>query len=100
MKPLIPIFDAEFEGMAFEKVTLRELELVRERLVQQILKDMTPHEKQFLSSFHAGNPDWALLGLGDLGYLPALQWKLFNLEKMVGHKRQNQAQALQDVLDV
>jgi hypothetical protein len=36
--------------------------------------------KHFLLSFHAVKPDWNLFGLPRMRSLPAIRWKLMNLE--------------------
>jgi hypothetical protein len=42
---------------------------------------MTPQAREFLSSFFSLAPAWHVLPFAGLETLPALQWKLRNLEK-------------------
>jgi hypothetical protein len=43
---------------------------------------LTETEKRFLLSFKERQPQWELLGLPRVKELPAVRWKLANLEKM------------------
>jgi hypothetical protein len=40
----------------------------------------------FLMSFKKREPDWNLLGLKGIEELPAVRWKLINLNKMSANK--------------
>jgi len=57
---------------------------------------LTKEEKQFLIAFKSLEPQWHLLGLDDIGKLPAVKWKLLNLEKMSKTKHQ---QALEKLIN-
>jgi hypothetical protein len=52
----------------------------REQLVSEIRSHLDERSKQFLLSFRELRPDWALLGTPEIGNLPAIRWKLMNLE--------------------
>jgi hypothetical protein len=79
-------------------VTLEELEEVRERLIQTIHSGLSEREKRFLLTFKARKPDWPLLGLDGVDQLPAVQWKMLNLDKMAPDKHAKAFKALEDVL--
>lgn len=85
-KDIATIYDGEFANMAEKDVPLEELVLVRARLVDLIHQGLTHDERQFLLSFKNREPEWALLGLGDISELPALKWKQINLAKMSEYK--------------
>ena len=53
-------------------------------------------EKEFLIAFKSLDPNWDLLGLKDVKQLPAVKWKLLNLEKMSKTKHQ---QALEKLIN-
>lgn len=76
------IFRREFEFMAMQAVTVDQLEEVREQLIYLIHSGLTDDEKRFLISFKSIAPDWAIFGLEGVDKLPAVRWKLENLEKM------------------
>jgi hypothetical protein len=75
-------FTVEFEGLTFNPITLDELNLAREKLVTQLLSDLTEREKQFLISVKSKKPQWNLIEVGHIKDMPAVKWKLLNLEKM------------------
>lgn len=76
------IFDQEFQGMIIGHIELDELLHTRHMLVQEINSTLTDSEKQFLFSFKSRNPNWELLGIPGIQNLPAVKWKLVNLNKM------------------
>ncbi|MDI6722622.1 MAG: nucleotidyl transferase AbiEii/AbiGii toxin family protein [Candidatus Aenigmarchaeota archaeon] len=84
------VFENEFDGMTFVKVSMRELEEARDVLVQKIHKGLTDKEKNFIISVKKGMPEWDLLGLRGVDLLPAVQWKLLNISRM-GKAKQNTA---------
>lgn len=86
-KPLEQIFQAEFAGMTREPVTLEQLEATRLALLEAIRQQITPHDAKFLLSLKKGQPDWSLLGLPGIELLPAVRWKLSNIQGMSEQKR-------------
>jgi hypothetical protein len=58
--------------------------------------------RRFLTSFHQLERDWTAIGFGpELGYLPAVRWKLLNLERLRtenGDKDDEQLDRLADCL--
>ncbi len=95
---LASVYHQQFSGMAFREATIEELESVRLRLVNEIHQKMTDKQKQFLLSFKSMQPDWRLLETGDVSHLPAVQWKLLNLNKMDRKKRTAAINKLETVL--
>jgi predicted nucleotidyltransferase component of viral defense system len=93
------IFEGEFLNMTRIPVTIEELEDVRERLIKAIHTGLTDEEKQFLLSFKAKSPEWALLGIEGIDQLPAVKWKMLNLKKMQKEKHERALQALKGALD-
>ena len=88
----------EFANMAAENVSLDELIVVREQLVDCIHKELTKSEKLFLLSFKNRKPDWSLLGLKRVSELPAIKWKQINLAKMTDDKHRLAVDKLKSVL--
>jgi hypothetical protein len=75
-------YDNNFKGMTVEPVDLGELVAVRIRLMDDLKHGLDPAERKFFLSLVAAEPDWTLLGLPHLEHLPAIRWKLQNLEKL------------------
>ena len=75
-------YDHNFMGMTAEPVGLDELVAVRARLMDDLQHGLDPAERKFLLSLVAAEPDWSLLGLPHVEHLPAIRWKLQNLEKL------------------
>jgi len=92
------VYERQFLGMSSTKVSLQELESVRERLVQDIHQLLSDKQKQFLMSFKKGEPDWRLLNRPAVEYLPAIQWKLQNIKKMSEQKHRAALDKLANVL--
>lgn len=97
-KPMHQTFEKEFRGMLREEVPLAELEHTRPRLMRALVEQMTDQDAEFLRSFKAGEPDWALLPLQGISDLPAIKWKLHNIAKMPPEKHAEAREKLQAVL--
>lgn len=92
------IFFKEFEGMTTVPVTLDELLKTRVQLIKTTQKELTDDERSFLLSIKQGEPGWDLIGLPHVQQLPAVQWKLQNIQKMDNAKRKLMIEALKKAL--
>lgn len=81
-KDITEIYHSEFANMTTVKASIDELVTVRENLIKLISSSLTENEKEFLLSFKKLEPDWELLDTGGVENLPAVKWKLINLNKM------------------
>lgn len=81
-KDLRQIYENEFAGMTLEKVKYDDLISAREMLIETLENEWTKQEKIFLISLKEGQPKWSALGIGGIEKLPAIQWKLMNIQKM------------------
>jgi predicted nucleotidyltransferase component of viral defense system len=91
-----------FVGMATEDVALATLLETRVRLFEELPKRLTVDQGRFLIGLARAEPDWSLLTCPHAAKLPALQWKLFNLQKLrttKPGKLDEQAKALQQWLE-
>lgn len=91
-------YDNNFDGMTTQKVPIKALLDARERLVAEIHGGLSANEKAFLISLAAAQPDWGKLAIPHLDQLPAIRWKLSNLQKLKDadlKKFQAQSQELQ-----
>jgi hypothetical protein len=94
------IFENEFLGMTRIEVKYEELVETRRALILKIKNGLSDNEKKFLMSIKRVEPTWDLLGLEGVEHLPAVRWKLMNLERMSKAKRQQALQDLKKVLDL
>jgi predicted nucleotidyltransferase component of viral defense system len=82
-KDLAAEYDGEFRGMTVDPVSLDELIAARATLIEHIQTCARRADaRAFLEGFTALAPDFTLLGLAaDVAALPAVQWKIQNLER-------------------
>ena len=95
------VFETQFAGMAFTPFSYADYETTRERLVQAIRQGWTDTDRAFLLSFKRGKPEWGLLPLENLCRMPAVQWKLSNIQKLIEQnpgKHAEQLKALEERL--
>lgn len=88
------LHENEFIGMVSEDLDYHTLSKIVEKLAIEIRQSLTLNEKQFLISLALGNPNWDLMPFTHLKELPALQWKLLNINNMDAKKRKQQIDAL------
>ena len=99
-KDVRDIYKSEFAEMTEETVPYDVLVEVRERLILGLKNGLTNDEKYFLLSLKEGKPVGSLLGLNGVERLPAVQWKLRNIQKMSVEKQREQYSKLRAVLGV
>jgi predicted nucleotidyltransferase component of viral defense system len=75
-------YEGSFAGMTAEPVTMEALLETRDRLFQELPAALDANEREFLRTLVHVEPDWALLGIAHLKELPAIRWRLQNLEKL------------------
>lgn len=68
--------------MALKPVTLDELNAVPGHMIQALKAQFTQADFDFLYSFKSGEPNWSLAPNSQIKNLPAVQWKLLNIQKM------------------
>ncbi|MBS0470960.1 MAG: nucleotidyl transferase AbiEii/AbiGii toxin family protein [Proteobacteria bacterium] len=71
-----------FVGMTVEPATLESLLEVRSRMLREVQGGLDEHERAFLLSLVGAAPDWTLLHVPHIGNLPAVRWKLQNLQRL------------------
>ena len=69
-----------FVGMTTEPVSLDAVLEARARLREELPRRLTGQHKQFLTGLARAQPDWTLLQCSHASELPALRWKLGNLQ--------------------
>lgn len=75
-------FEKQFTGMADIPFTYEDFESTREQLISEINSSLTEIDRSFLLSFKRGTPDWHLFPVSKLNEMPAVQWKLKNIQKL------------------
>ncbi len=75
-------FAREFEGMTKTFVGLDELLATREKLVADIQSRFDKNTGRFLLSLRDGTPDFDAIERPRAADLPAVRWKLINLERL------------------
>jgi hypothetical protein len=75
-------FDKQFAGMTSVEFTYDDYEKTRATLIDTIQQRLTDDEKRFLLSFEMGEPNWKLFPHPVLKDLPAIKWKLLNIQKL------------------
>lgn len=80
--PIDAVFANGFVGMTDEPVSVEELKLIRVKLRKDIIDSLGDKRKSFLFSFNACEPDWSLLPFSNVADLPAIRWKMKNLQRL------------------
>lgn len=71
-----------FAGMTAGPVALERLLEARRRMIDELQQGLDVNERQFLLSLARNRPEWPLLGIDGVETLPALRWKLANLDTL------------------
>lgn len=91
------IFRTQFEGMATSSFSYEDYETTRERLISEIHSKLTKQDREFLLSFKRGNPNWALHPFKLLEEMPAIQWKLQNIQKLISQNPKKHEKMLENL---
>jgi predicted nucleotidyltransferase component of viral defense system len=102
LRPLEKIFESQLAGMIRNPVTFKELEETRKQLVRRVQRDLTQEEREFLLSLKRTEPEWDLIPVAHLREMPAIQWKLRNLQQLARRAREHQVaiRRLREVLQL
>lgn len=84
--------------MTEQRVSLDDLLETRERLIKEIHGALTDEDRAFLLSVKNREPDWSLLDLKGVKDLPAVKWKLINLNRMEADKHKEALRRLKSIL--
>lgn len=76
-------FEKQFAGMSAIPFTYDDFETTRERLIREVNSSLSEKDRSFLLSFKNGTPDWDLFPIPRLSEMPAVQWKLKNIENLM-----------------
>ncbi len=85
-------YQNELMGMVRDPASLADLVSTRERLKKELPAALTTEHRRFLLGLVMAEPDWSLIACPHLADLPAIRWKLQNLNKL---KKSNRAKFTQ-----
>jgi hypothetical protein len=68
--------------MTKEAVSLDALLETREKLFRELPASLDAEERDFLRTLSLARPNWSLLGIPHLEELPAIRWRLQNLDAL------------------
>lgn len=75
-------YENNFQGMTEEPIEIGALLAARDRMVRELQQGLNAAERRFLLSLVGTEPEWSLLGIEHLERLPAMRWKLQNLQRL------------------
>lgn len=99
-KEIRQVYEHEFAGITVDEVAYEDLILARETLIKIIRNGLTEDEKAFLVSLKGGQPKWRLMAIEGIERLPAIQWKLRNIQQMNKKKHAESLDKLKRTLGV
>jgi predicted nucleotidyltransferase component of viral defense system len=81
-QPMEETFKNEFVGMTSEPIDLAALLNTQQQLMAELPQALTQNHRNFLLSLVQAKPDWSLLPFNHLQDMPAIKWKLQNLNNL------------------
>jgi predicted nucleotidyltransferase component of viral defense system len=93
-------FENQFAGMTPVVFSYEDYEQVRATLMKTIQHKLTDDDKKFLLSFESGNPEWDLFPYPVLKDLPAIKWKLLNIQKLKNNNPKKHEQMMVDLKEL
>lgn len=76
-------FDKQFQGMSDIPFSYEDFETTREKLIETVNSSLSDLDRSFLLSFKRGTPNWDLYPIAGLEDMPAVKWKLLNIQKLM-----------------
>ena len=87
-------YETDFYGMTSSPTTLVELTEARYTLIKTVHDMLDERDKQFLIDFKEGHPDWSYFSVPHIQQLPAVRWKMHNLDRVEASERQRMVSKL------
>lgn len=91
-------YETDFIGMTTEPIELADLLETRFELIQTVNAMMNERDKKFLVDFKEGRPDWSYFSVPHIKDLPAVKWKMHNLDQVDASERQQMVDGLRSHL--
>ncbi len=79
---IAPSYANELAGMTREPVALDELLEIRSTLFAELPSALTGNQREFLQGLVRCDPDWSLMSCPHLRDMPAIRWKIANLQRL------------------
>ncbi|MCF8345931.1 MAG: nucleotidyl transferase AbiEii/AbiGii toxin family protein [Bacteroidales bacterium] len=76
-------FDKQFQGMSDIPFSYEDFETTREKLIETVNSSLSDPDRSFLLSFKGGTPNRELYPIAGLEDMPAVKWKLLNIQKLM-----------------
>lgn len=102
LKDQTSAFVNQFDGMSATSFSYDDYINTRQLLIDIINNRLTDDDRKFFLSFETGEPQWELFSYDVLKDLPAIKWKLINIQKLKNEnpdKHQQMIKKLKSVLD-
>lgn len=93
-------FHNQFSGMERLRIPLNMLLEIQQTLPEVMRDLLTDNDKLFLVSVMEEKPQWDLMEIDHLQRLPAVRWKLYNIQKISPEKRHESLIHLKKVLEM
>jgi predicted nucleotidyltransferase component of viral defense system len=95
-------FESQFSGMTYIPFLYEDYVNTRTELIKKLRELLTENDKKLILSFESGNPDWSLFPIPIIKDLPAINWKLLNIQKLIQEnpdKHKKMIQMLTEILE-
>jgi predicted nucleotidyltransferase component of viral defense system len=92
-------FRNNFVGMTTAPVRIEDLIAAREQMIEIVVGQMPQEHREFLIGVERGDVRWQLADLQEVAALPAVRWKLSNLDKVSPDRRETFAANLAAIWD-
>jgi hypothetical protein len=92
-------FQNNFVGMTTAPVRIEDLIAAREQMIEIVVGQMPQEHREFLIGVEQGDVRWQLADLQEVAALPAVRWKLSNLDKVSPDRRETFAANLAAIWD-
>jgi predicted nucleotidyltransferase component of viral defense system len=93
------VFYNQFYGMTTTKFSYFDFEFTRRNLLETVHNMLNEQDKNFLLSFKSAIPKWDLTDIKGLSELPAIKWKLLNIQKLAQENPKRHADFVQKLKD-
>jgi predicted nucleotidyltransferase component of viral defense system len=90
-------YTSSFEGMSNIDVDLQDLIKTRTALIERVNSLLDNRDREFLIKFKEGIPDWTYFSVPHIKELPAVKWKIMNLNKV---KRDKKRQMISKLVNI
>jgi hypothetical protein len=81
-------YETDFIGMTTDPIELADLVETRNELIRTVHALLDERDKKFLVDFKEGHPDWSYFSVPHIKDLPAVKWKMHNLDRVEVQERQ------------